>query len=60
MLVLGIKLKWAFCVYLLFFGLAFLGLTVYCGLRYRKLHKELSHNDINLEKDADLLHESDS
>ena len=40
-LVTGEKVKWALFSVIMIFGLAFLGLTVFCGLRSYKLHKEL-------------------
>ena len=41
-LVLAQKLKWTFFGLMLFFGLVFIGLTVFCGLRYTKLKKTMA------------------
>jgi hypothetical protein len=55
-LVTGIKAKWAFFGVLLAFGVAFLGLTVFCGCRYRKLSKELFPNgDVDEDEFEDAL-----
>ena len=39
-LILANKLKWVFFALVLLLGLGFLALTVVCGLRYWKLHKD--------------------
>lgn len=41
-LILANKLKWTFFSLMLAFGLGFLGLTVFCGLKYHKMSKEFA------------------
>lgn len=52
-LVLANKLKWTFFSLLLIFGLAFLALTVFCGLRYTKLKKSM--NSVAPVEEGDAL-----
>ena len=40
-LILGQKLKWSFFGILLGIGLIFLGLTVFCGLKYKKMRNAI-------------------